>query len=111
MRAATYFLPERKPRKSFWFPKVKPHAPDTMQTPARKDLPRWGRVKQALWALGSRLREHDFKYAFKAGMATALLAAPAWFDATRPVFLEYRGMHVPRWRSYNADVRPQGNGH
>ena len=31
------------------------------------------------------------KFAVKAGMATAMLAAPAFFDATRPVFVEYRG--------------------
>lgn len=31
------------------------------------------------------------KYAFKAGMATAMLAAPAFFKSTRPTFVEYRG--------------------
>ena len=31
------------------------------------------------------------KYAFKAGMATAMLAAPAFFESTRPVFVDYRG--------------------
>jgi hypothetical protein len=73
------------------FPKVRPHAPNTKQTPARADLPFWGRVKQALWAAGSRLRENDAKYGVKTGLATAALAAPAFFEATRPVFLEYRG--------------------
>lgn len=29
------------------------------------------------------------KYAIKAGMATAILAAPAFFDATRPIFVDY----------------------
>lgn len=35
--------------------------------------------------------ERDIKYAIKAGMATALLASPAFFDATRPIFLRYNG--------------------
>ena len=41
--------------------------------------------------MGARLRQQDMKYAFKAGMATAMLAAPAFFESTRPVFVEYRG--------------------
>lgn len=44
-----------------------------------------------LWAFGKRMGERDTKYAIKAGMATALLAAPAFFDSTRPVFLRYQG--------------------
>jgi hypothetical protein len=31
------------------------------------------------------------KYAIKAGMATAMLAAPAFFEVTRPLFTEYWG--------------------
>ena len=50
-----------------------------------------GRIEQSLWALGARLRANDTKYAVKVGMATAILAAPAFFEATRPVFVEYRG--------------------
>ncbi|KAF8504112.1 Fusaric acid resistance protein-like-domain-containing protein [Gautieria morchelliformis] len=73
------------------FPKVKPHAPNTMQTPSRASLTFAGRMKQSFWALGARLKEPDMKYAFKAGVATAMLAAPAFFDATRPWFVEYRG--------------------
>jgi hypothetical protein len=37
------------------------------------------------------LQDHDIKYAVKTGMATAILAAPAFFEATRPTFMEYRG--------------------
>lgn len=48
-------------------------------------------MKQSLWALGDRLKQPDLKYAFKAGMATAMLAAPAFFDVTRPVFMEFKG--------------------
>ena len=50
-----------------------------------------GRLNQSLWALGARLKEKDIKYSFKVGMAAAMLAAPAFFDATRPIFTEYRG--------------------
>jgi hypothetical protein len=70
---------------------VQPHAPDTLQTPARVNLTFLGRIKQSLWAIGDRLKERNLKYAFKAGMATALLAAPAFFDSTRPLFMEYNG--------------------
>ncbi|KAJ7240156.1 Fusaric acid resistance protein-like-domain-containing protein [Mycena haematopus] len=69
------------------FPKVRPHAPDTIQTPAWDRLTWAGKNKQRLWTIGRRLAENDMKYAFKAGMATALLAAPAFFDTTRPIFL------------------------
>lgn len=48
-------------------------------------------MKYALWAIGARLQERDMKYAIKTGMATAILAAPAFFEATRPMFVEYRG--------------------
>ncbi|KAJ7830460.1 Fusaric acid resistance protein-like-domain-containing protein [Mycena olivaceomarginata] len=69
------------------FPKVRPHAPNTIQTPARHRLSWVGKIKQHLWTTGRRLAESDMKYAFKAGMATALLAAPAFFETTRPIFL------------------------
>ncbi|EMD33734.1 hypothetical protein CERSUDRAFT_87077 [Gelatoporia subvermispora B] len=88
-RFSVLFVPE--PHRVASFPKIKPHAPNTIQTPARANLSLMGRVKQSLWALGSRLKEPDLKYAIKTGMATAMLAAPAFFDSTRPVFVEYRG--------------------
>ena len=50
-----------------------------------------GRMKQRLWAFGNRLTERDAKYAIKTGMATAILAAPAFFDSTRPIFIRYYG--------------------
>ncbi|CCM03886.1 uncharacterized protein FIBRA_06037 [Fibroporia radiculosa] len=89
-RLSAYFAPESR-RKTVLFPKIKPHAPNTMQTPARSNLTLIGRFQQSLWALGARLREQDTKYAIKAGMATAMLAAPAFFDSTRPMFVHYRG--------------------
>ncbi|KAE9403103.1 hypothetical protein BT96DRAFT_990562 [Gymnopus androsaceus JB14] len=79
----------RTPRPSF--PKVTPHAPDTIQTPSRKNLTFIGRIKQGMWSLGKRLNERDTKFAVKVGMATAILAAPAFFDSTRAVFVKYQG--------------------
>ncbi|KAJ7252108.1 Fusaric acid resistance protein-like-domain-containing protein [Mycena haematopus] len=73
------------------FPKIRPHAPNTMQTPARERLTWIGKAKQTLWTIGKRLTESDTKYAVKAGMATAMLAAPAFFDTTRPTFVELWG--------------------
>ncbi|KAJ8508004.1 hypothetical protein ONZ45_g9692 [Pleurotus djamor] len=73
------------------FPKVTPHAPNTMQTPPRTGLSLWGKIGQLVWAVGHRLQERDAKYAIKAGMATALLAAPAFFDATRDIFIDWWG--------------------
>lgn len=82
---------ESNERKIPKFPKVKPHAPNTVQTPSRASLSVAGRLKQSFWELGARLKEPDLKYAFKAGVATAMLASPAFFDSTRRWFVEYRG--------------------
>ena len=73
------------------FPKIRPHAPNTIHMPHRSKLPFLGRLKQMLWAFGERIQERDMKYAFKAGMGMAILAAPAFFDTTRDIFLEYKG--------------------
>jgi hypothetical protein len=48
-------------------------------------------MKRALWDFGGILKERKLKYAFKVGMSTAVLAAPAFFDATRPIFMDYKG--------------------
>ncbi|KAH7889008.1 hypothetical protein F5I97DRAFT_1804311 [Phlebopus sp. FC_14] len=85
----TYFGSHQHPKVSF--PKVRPHAPNTIQTPDRSNLTFTGRLKRSLWDLGDHLKERNFKYAFKVGMSTAVLAAPAFFEVTRPVFTEYRG--------------------
>jgi hypothetical protein len=87
---AAILMPQNRLKKPS-FPKVKPHTPNTMHTPSGSDLPFIGRLKRSLWILGARLKERDVKYAFKAGMGMAILAAPAFFDATRPVFMYYRG--------------------
>ncbi|KAF9478625.1 hypothetical protein BDN70DRAFT_808498 [Pholiota conissans] len=85
-----YIVPtHRKPHPAF--PKIRPHAPNTIQTPPRETLTFIGRVYQTIWSIGNRFQERDTKYAIKAGMATALLAAPAFLESTRPIFLEYWG--------------------
>ncbi|KAL4253307.1 Intracellular Vesicle Transport-Associated [Abortiporus biennis] len=89
-RISTYFL-HKPAHASVSFPKIRPHAPNTVQTPALSDLSFTGRLKARIWAFGARLRENDMKYAIKTGMATAILAAPAFYDKTRPIFTEYRG--------------------
>ena len=48
-------------------------------------------MKHTIWEIGIRLTERNAKYAIKAGMATAILSAPAFFDATRPTFVQYNG--------------------
>jgi len=84
-------LTKDKSRIAYSFPKVLPHAPDTVQTPSRVGLSAWRRFQLWLWNLGARTRDHDIKYAIKTGAATAILAAPAFIEATRPTFMEYRG--------------------
>jgi len=80
---------DRRHRPSF--PKIQPHAPDTIQTPSWSQLSRLGRIKKLLWGVGKKLTAQRSKYAIKAGMATALLASPAFCEATRPLFIEYWG--------------------
>ncbi|KAJ7678692.1 Fusaric acid resistance protein-like-domain-containing protein [Mycena rosella] len=89
-RLSQYIIPEHRHAHPS-FPKVRPHAPNTIQTPAWDRLTWIGRIKQQLWTIGKRLTERDTKYAVKAGMATAVLAAPAFFDKTRPLFVELWG--------------------
>ncbi|PFH46390.1 hypothetical protein AMATHDRAFT_155264 [Amanita thiersii Skay4041] len=73
------------------FPKVNPHAPNTVQTPSWHQLSGIARYKQMLWILSRKLTEPQSKYAIKAGLATAMLASPAFFDTTRPLFIDYWG--------------------
>ncbi|KAF8906572.1 Fusaric acid resistance protein-like-domain-containing protein [Gymnopilus junonius] len=73
------------------FPKILPHAPDTIQTPPRNELSLLGKLNQSMWAIGKRLKERDTRYAIKVGIATAVLAFPAFANATRPTFVDYWG--------------------
>ncbi|PVF97453.1 hypothetical protein CPB86DRAFT_706963 [Serendipita vermifera] len=81
--------PSHLPRSAF--PKVRAHAPNTSQTPARSSLSRSGQIKQRLWSILHKLKDGDIRYSFKVGVSTAILASPAFIDATRPTFIEYRG--------------------
>ncbi|KDR75940.1 hypothetical protein GALMADRAFT_68130 [Galerina marginata CBS 339.88] len=86
----TYMIPpHRTPHPAF--PKIRPHAPDTIQTPSRHQLSLIGKINQTLWIIGKRLKERDTKYAIKAGIATVVLAFPAFVDSTRPTFIDYWG--------------------
>ncbi|TFK20952.1 hypothetical protein FA15DRAFT_672991 [Coprinopsis marcescibilis] len=89
-RSLSYMIPQHRVAHAF-FPKIRPHAPDTIQTPSRKQLSFWGRVKHRVWELSGVFKERNVKYAIKAGIAIALLASPAFFDVTRPYFVEYQG--------------------
>jgi hypothetical protein len=81
--------PHRKTHPAF--PKIRPHAPDTIQTPSRSQLSFVGKINHTLWTIGKKLRERDTKYAIKVGMATVILALPAFVDSTRQTFVEYWG--------------------
>ncbi|EJD47000.1 hypothetical protein AURDEDRAFT_184209 [Auricularia subglabra TFB-10046 SS5] len=87
----TAHLAPNNPRSDTIFPRVKPHAPNTAQTPPKDSLSFWDRVKRTIWNVTSRVREPDMRYAFKTGLALALLATPAFYDPTRPFFVEYKG--------------------
>lgn len=73
------------------FPRTRAHAPNTTQTPARASLSFIGRIQQRLWAFLNKLKDGDFRYSLKVGVSIAILSAPAFIDATRPIFVEYRG--------------------
>ncbi|KAL5507641.1 hypothetical protein ACEPAH_7097 [Sanghuangporus vaninii] len=89
-RFSTFILPNARQRHPI-FPKVRPHAPNTLLTPGREQLSFVQRVGQSIWRLNETLKQNTVKFAFKAGMATALLASPAFFERTRPIFTDYRG--------------------
>ncbi|ODO11174.1 hypothetical protein I350_01778 [Cryptococcus amylolentus CBS 6273] len=59
--------------------------------PSMTSLSWLGKVKQMSWAVGERLSQPDAKYAIKTGMGGAMLAAPAFTEFGRPIFLRYRG--------------------
>nr|XP_018261601.1 uncharacterized protein I303_06041 [Kwoniella dejecticola CBS 10117]OBR83759.1 hypothetical protein I303_06041 [Kwoniella dejecticola CBS 10117] len=73
------------------FPKNRNDSTGSVLTPDRRYLNAWGKTKQAFWRFGERLREPDMRYAIKTGLGGAILAAPAYTEAGRPFFLQYRG--------------------
>ncbi|KAF9038642.1 Fusaric acid resistance protein-like-domain-containing protein [Panaeolus papilionaceus] len=88
-RLSFVILPQRRANPSF--PKIRPHAPNTIQTPSKSQLSFVGKVNQTLWEIGKRMTEKDIKYAIKVGLATAIFATPAFIESTRLVFLEFWG--------------------
>jgi hypothetical protein len=91
--SANYILQRdhRDRRRRPIFPRVRPHAPNTMQTPAWEDLSFFGRIKLFIWSLSRKFSERNVKFAIKTGGAAAILAAPSFFEGTRPWFMEYQG--------------------
>ncbi|WVF67567.1 hypothetical protein IAT40_002325 [Kwoniella sp. CBS 6097] len=73
------------------FPKTRRDSTGSVLVREQRLVTVWGRIKQAFWRLGSRLGEADMKYAIKTGLGGAILAAPAYTEAGRPIFLHYRG--------------------
>ena len=69
---AAYMIPPHRRAHPF-FPKIRPHAPDTLQTPLHHRLVGWeGRNACYGWLpVGT---ERDSKFAIKAGMATSRFA-------------------------------------
>lgn len=77
--------------------------------PDLKSLSFTGRVKQMFWVLGERSKQADARYAIKTGLGggrfddgllnvlnsnrerLAMLAAPAFTEIGRPIFLGFRG--------------------
>nr|XP_031864022.1 uncharacterized protein CI109_000666 [Kwoniella shandongensis]KAA5531094.1 hypothetical protein CI109_000666 [Kwoniella shandongensis] len=73
------------------FPRSKRDSAGAVLGPEQRLKSRWGRMKQAFWAIGTRLRQPDMRYAIKTGLGGAMLAAPAYTEWGRPIFLQYRG--------------------
>ncbi|KAG9292181.1 hypothetical protein G9A89_023901 [Geosiphon pyriformis] len=75
---------------------VKPQFPEhshnlynTLQTPEPKT--KWQAFTMRIWKWSSCFRRFEVKYAFKAAVSAAILAAPAFIEYTRPTFVKYRG--------------------
>ncbi|PPQ71156.1 hypothetical protein CVT24_009837 [Panaeolus cyanescens] len=89
-RLSFVILPQRRhPHPSF--PKIRPHAPNTIQTPPKSQLSFVGKVNQTLWEVGKRMSEKDVKFAIKVGLSTAIFTIPAFIESTRPIFLDFWG--------------------
>lgn len=73
------------------FPRTQRDERGTLLTPGPQGLSLRRRFYQWAWEIGSRLSEPDMRYAIKTGLAGAMLAAPAYIERTRPIFLEYKG--------------------
>ena len=69
------------------FPRVKPN--DEVTRSITYTL--YERARKRLWSTGEFLRQPNIRYAIKTGLGGAILAAPAYTEVGRPIFLEYRG--------------------
>ncbi|CAG8489273.1 22712_t:CDS:2 [Racocetra persica] len=65
---------------------------DTIHTPKPKTLPQKIAIK--LWQSFSWFRQFEVKYAVKAAVSAAILASPAFIEATRHIYTKYRGEWV-----------------
>ncbi|KAJ1028717.1 hypothetical protein NDA16_001883 [Ustilago loliicola] len=71
------------------FPSNRRHAVNTHQTP--KIMTWKGKLQRLVWSIGEFFRQPDTKFAIKAGLGSALLASPAFFPSTRPIFKKFQG--------------------
>lgn len=71
------------------FPSNRRHAVDTHQTP--KAMTWQDKLQRLVWQIGEFFRQPDTKFSIKAGLGSALLASPAFFPSTRPIFTKYQG--------------------
>ena len=71
------------------FPDFQAHQVNTGQTPQADTMKM--RLSRLVWSVGRFMRRTDVKFALKTGVGCALLASPAFFHATRPVYKDYQG--------------------
>ncbi|GFZ50881.1 hypothetical protein JCM24511_08639 [Saitozyma sp. JCM 24511] len=64
---------------------------DLILTHSARAVTGLARIRQLVWKLWHWLGEPDKRYAIKVWLAGAMLAAPAYTEWGRPVFLKYRG--------------------
>lgn len=72
------------------FPRKGELAPNTATNPLASMLSLKPRLYHKCWEFLERCKKNDIKYAVKVGMATALLAAPAFSDTWRQTFLDWK---------------------
>ncbi|SPO24753.1 related to BRE4 - protein involved in endocytosis [Ustilago trichophora] len=71
------------------FPSNRRHAINTDQTPRAMTWKE--KLQRLVWNIGEFFRQPDTKFAIKAGLGSALLASPAFFPSTRPIFTKFQG--------------------
>ncbi|CBQ71786.1 related to BRE4-protein involved in endocytosis [Sporisorium reilianum SRZ2] len=71
------------------FPSNRRHAVNTHQTP--KAMTWHDKLQRLVWQIGEFFRQPDTKFSIKAGLGSALLASPAFFPSTRPMFTKFQG--------------------